>query len=272
MARVVSPVPIEEEYRERSRLYGTAVRSYRDPALLLLMLEDLRLAEGLSVLDLGAGQGDASLPLWRGGAQVMAVDISREMLETGGERGGLEPGKWVVCDLRKESLPFADSTFDVALTRFVIHDLSDLNLLFKEVHRVLRPQGLFQVVDMSLPTGAGISLYNAIHSRKALSGRLPCWIRDVPSLRRSLDKHHFSVVREHWYSSQVESTDWLSEGQIDDEGHRNLVAYVTGAISKRPRPAMALGLSVGDGRFSARFPVVVLTSRNGGMVSELGGD
>ena len=258
---MVRPLPVEREYRNRSRLYGTAVRAYTDPSLLLLMLEDLQLAQGLSVLDLGAGQGDASLPLRRAGAEVMAVDISREMLQAGAAKGALTPGKWRICDLSEGSLPFLDGEFDVALTRFALHDLADLGPLFSEVRRVLRPQGLFQIVDMSLPSHSGLSLYNAIHRHKSLFGPLQCWIRDVVSLRRCLAQDHFAVVREHWYESLIQSTDWVIEGQIGEKDHQRLLEKVAEAIARHPRAAAALGLTILDERFAARFPVVLLTAQ-----------
>lgn len=254
-------MPVEDEYRHRSRLYGTAVPAYSDPSLLLLMMEDLVPLEGVPALDLGAGHGDASFPLRRAGAQVTAVDLSPEMLEEGVRRGKIDPGRWVALDLRAGLLPFADGSFRIALTRFSLHDIPDPAPLLTEVRRVVASHGLFQIVDMSLPGRRGLALYNAIHRRKAISGELPCWIRDVPSLRRLLRGHGFEVQQEHWYESVIDSQQWLAEGQVDEDGHAHLVAYAAKAARANPGAAAALGLTVGGGRLFARFPVVVMTSR-----------
>ena len=40
-----------------------------------------------------------------------------------------------------ESLPFADSSFDLVLGHAVLHHLPDLRRAFDEFHRVLRPGG-----------------------------------------------------------------------------------------------------------------------------------
>ncbi len=252
---------IEDEYANRSPSYGIAVGTYRDPALALTMIEDIHLAEGLSVLDLGAGQGDASWPLARSGADVVALDLSQDMLDVGARRGLLRVERSVKHDLRDGTLPFETRCMDIVLSRYVLHDLPELDDLFREVGRVLKPHGIFQMVDMSLPTRVGLSVYNGIHMRKAVTGRLPCWIREVGTYEAVLRESGFDPVRRSWYASVVSSKEWLVEGQVDEAGHKRLLDYVLSSLKAHPRACAPLGLSAYEAHFSARFPVLILTAR-----------
>lgn len=51
------------------------------------------------------------------------------------------------------SLPYPDSTFDRVVTSLVIHHLitDDKRLAFKEIHRVLKPDGELYVLDFGAP-------------------------------------------------------------------------------------------------------------------------
>jgi SAM-dependent methyltransferase len=94
-------------------------------------------------LEIGAGTGYFSLNLLQAGAVRAATctDISPGMLHTlraNAERLGLEVQ---AARADAESLPFADSSFDLVLGHAVLHHLPGLRRAFDEFHRVLRPGG-----------------------------------------------------------------------------------------------------------------------------------
>ena len=74
------------------------------------------IGSGMSVLDVAAGTGNASLPAAQQGARVTASDLTPELLEAGRRRAeaeGLEL-EWVEADA--ERLPFEDESFDVVIS------------------------------------------------------------------------------------------------------------------------------------------------------------
>ena len=96
---------------------------------------------GMRVLDVAAGTGNASLPAAERGAEVVASDLTPELLDAGrrvAQDRGLEL-QWVQADA--EHLPFADASFDVVMSSigamFAPHhqDVAD------ELVRVCRPGG-----------------------------------------------------------------------------------------------------------------------------------
>lgn len=123
----------------RKELFGEA---YVLPALLAL------LPEGLSIVDLGCGTG-ATLPLLAPVAgRVVGVDREAAMLEVARERTAELPN----VELRRgllDALPLGDASVDLALCQLVLHHVAELEPVFAEVARVLRPGGRWVVLDMA---------------------------------------------------------------------------------------------------------------------------
>jgi len=96
------------------------------------------------ILDAGAGTGAALPDLFERykKAQLVALDISENMLAKSAEHGGLLRSPHLVCaDI--ESLPFADNTFDLIFSSLSMQWCNNLNAAFLEARRVLKPGGLF---------------------------------------------------------------------------------------------------------------------------------
>ena len=75
-------------------------------------------APGVKVLDVGAGDGNVAIPLAKAGAEVVALDPTPELFESGRARAA-EAGveiEWVVGDAM--DLPYEDSSFDVVTSNF----------------------------------------------------------------------------------------------------------------------------------------------------------
>jgi ubiquinone/menaquinone biosynthesis C-methylase UbiE len=81
-----------------------------------ILVEAARVQRGDRVLDVAAGSGNAAIPAALTDAQVVAIDLTPELLETGRrlaeERGATL--EWRQADA--EALPFGDAGFDVVLS------------------------------------------------------------------------------------------------------------------------------------------------------------
>ncbi|MGF2035199.1 MAG: class I SAM-dependent methyltransferase [Nostoc sp. CmiVER01] len=106
----------------------------------------LNAAKVKTVLDLGCGTGNDVLRLVQQGFTVIGLDFSDEAVRQGREKAeklGLD-AQFVVADMAKP-LPFNKATFDAVMSNVAIHMFSDriTRELFKEIRRIIRPNGLF---------------------------------------------------------------------------------------------------------------------------------
>lgn len=97
--------------------------------------------EGKRVLDLGCGAGHAAVAFARAGAKVIAVDAAAEQVEAT-RRAADEAG--VRIEVQRASpaeLAFVRADgIDVAYSAYSLAETSDLDRVFRQVHRVLRPE------------------------------------------------------------------------------------------------------------------------------------
>jgi SAM-dependent methyltransferase len=104
------------------------------------------------VLDLGCGGGHVSFAVAKHVREVVAYDLSADMLtvvaKAAGERGlsNLSTQQGVA-----EKLPFADASFDYVFSRYSAHHWRDLDLGLREAARVLKPGGTAAFVDAIAP-------------------------------------------------------------------------------------------------------------------------
>ena len=115
-----------------------------------LALEGLPIAPETSVLDLCCGSGQTTQFLVERSRQVTGLDASPLSLKRA--RQNVPQANYV--EAFAEVMPFPDNHFDVVHTSVALHEMEpqQLQKILKEVHRVLRPDGYFTLVDFHKPT------------------------------------------------------------------------------------------------------------------------
>lgn len=101
------------------------------------LLESVPKNDEQAILDLGCGTGILTVQLAELCNKVIGVDSSQSMIDKAKEQfGNIE---FMVCDAL--ALPF-ENEFDVVFSNAVFHWISDHYALLKNIHKVLKPQGL----------------------------------------------------------------------------------------------------------------------------------
>lgn len=103
-------------------------------------------------LDIATGTGFTAFALARQVSHVVATDLTPEMVVKAAqlaEEQTIDNVKFSVA--AAESLPFATATFDLVTCRLAPHHFEDVPKFLNEVHRVLRKDGLFCLVDSVSP-------------------------------------------------------------------------------------------------------------------------
>lgn len=117
--------------------YGPEMPSERE----LRLLGEVK---GKRVLDLGCGSGQASIAVARQGAHAIALDASARQLERARHLAEAQEVRveWHRSDLADLAFLRADSV-DLAFSAHALAEVEDLDRVFRQVERVLRPGSAF---------------------------------------------------------------------------------------------------------------------------------
>jgi ubiquinone/menaquinone biosynthesis C-methylase UbiE len=154
--------------------------------------------EGKRVLDLGCGEGRFCRMLEDRGARCAGIDLIPEMASTARSRG---PGDYINAEAAR--VPFADASFDLAVSYVTLVDIADYRGAIAECARVLRAGGSLVVANLGFVTA------NAIPN----SG----WIRDAAGKRLYYAVDYYADERSQWY-------EW--GGMRIENWHRPLSGYM----------------------------------------------
>jgi SAM-dependent methyltransferase len=185
-------------------------------------------AQGASIIDVGCGVGGASRFLAATyGVRVTGIDLTPAFIEAAkllSERAGLsDRTRFAVADATE--LPYEDASFDHAWTQHVAMNIRDRERLYSEIHRVVKPGGLFAIHD--IVEGNGNEL------------RFPVpWARDASTshlvnqaaMRAALQQAGFEVIS--WKDTTEPAQKWVD-------------AVLSRRSSGGPPPVLGLGVITG---------------------------
>jgi SAM-dependent methyltransferase len=105
------------------------------------LVEACRIGAGVTVLDVAAGTGNASIPAAQRGAHVTATDLTPELLQAGAKLAEVSSTKlsWATADA--EHLPFEDESFDIVMSSIGVMFAPHHQQAADELTRVCRPGG-----------------------------------------------------------------------------------------------------------------------------------
>jgi SAM-dependent methyltransferase len=176
-----------------------------------MLAEAADVCAGERVIDIAAGNGNATLAAARRFAHVTSTDYVPDLLEKGAARARAEGLDLRFQEADAEDLPFADGRFDVALSTFGMMFAPDHAKTASEALRVVRsggriglanwtPEGfigeLFRIIGRHLPPPAGVA-------SPALWGTEPHIVQlfgpsaaDIRCVRRMFNFRYASAA--HW--------------------------------------------------------------------------
>jgi ubiquinone/menaquinone biosynthesis C-methylase UbiE len=126
-----------------------------------LLCEGIDLRAGERVLDVAAGNGNATLAAARRFAAVTSTDYVPALLERGRRRAEAEGLEVSFQPADAEALPFPDASFDVVLSTFGVMFAPNHEQTASELRRVVRPGGRIGLASWT-PQGFLGSLFKVI--------------------------------------------------------------------------------------------------------------
>jgi 2-polyprenyl-3-methyl-5-hydroxy-6-metoxy-1,4-benzoquinol methylase len=120
------------------------------------------LAPGMAVLELGCGTGYFTRELARSGAQILAIDLSPNLLEIAQTQTSAPNVRYEIQNAYATT--YADATFDSVVGSSVLHHL-EIEAASREIYRVLKPGGTMYFTEP-----------NMLNPQVALQKNIP-WIK-----------------------------------------------------------------------------------------------
>ena len=201
--------------------------------MLTIRFDELDLAPGDRVLDVGAGFGRHVFECARRGADVVALDYAEdEVMETRATLGAMVDGDEIKIErflgvLRGDAtrLPFADGSFDVVITSEVLEHIQDDVGAISEMVRVLKPGGTFAATVPSwFPEKINWMLSDEYHAPKSEGGHVRIYSKT--ELSAKLHAAGLRLTASH-RAHALHSPYWWLKCAVGptDEDHRLVSSY-----------------------------------------------
>ena len=175
------------------------------------LCEALDLRPGATVLDVAAGNGNATLAAARRWCEVTSTDYVPSLLESGRARAAAEGHTVRFMEADAENLPFPDASFDVVLSTFGVMFTPDQAKAAKELARVCKPGGkiglanwtpasfigqLFKTIGQYIPPPAGVMSPGLWGSRPRLEELFAGSAQAIETTERQFTFRYLSP--DHW--------------------------------------------------------------------------
>jgi ubiquinone/menaquinone biosynthesis C-methylase UbiE len=164
-------------------------------------------------LDVATGGGHVAYTFAPHVARMWATDITQEMLHmVKGEAAKRGLANIRTAYAKAEALPFEDESFDLVTCRIAPHHFDSIPEFLAEVRRVLKPGGLFALVDNVVPPGSVGHYVNAFERLRDPS-HLRAWTMDewrdalrVAGLRTTHEEQIYKTMEFKSWAARYDAT------------------------------------------------------------------
>jgi ubiquinone/menaquinone biosynthesis C-methylase UbiE len=189
------------------------------------------------VLDVATGGGHTALALAPLVREVIASDLTPEMLKAAREfllSKGVRNVQFREADAT--ALPFPDSEFDLATCRVAPHHFPDVGRFVKELYRVVRPGGFAVVIDNLVPEDRESAEY--INNFEKARDPSHNWSHTESEWIRFFQEAGFRGLHVEFFRKARDFDEWTKMQGVDPETKEKLRAMLAEA-PPRARYALA---------------------------------
>lgn len=110
--------------------------------------------DGFRILDIATGTGNFVFEFLRTNPniEIVGIDLAEKMLKIAKDKNFKlynNKAKFIIGDATQ--IPFEDNSFDIVSISYGIRNVLDFKKCFTEIHRVLKPNGQFVIVEFGQP-------------------------------------------------------------------------------------------------------------------------
>lgn len=246
---------VRREFAKQAASFEDPKYSFGDPRLIDWLIDELPLGASDTVLEVAAGTAHVSRALARLVHQVIAHDLTPEMLQVGRQAADEEQIGNVLFQLGDAAaLPFLDGSFDLVLSRFAVHHFTQPGRHVAEMARVCCEKGHVAVMDMICVDEETASEHNELerlrdpsHTEALTEERLTALYQNAGLRLVSSKLHDQALGFERWLAQVTPSEERAAKVR------QRLEAEIAGAAATGMRPF----LKAGELRFMQRWALLV---------------
>jgi len=123
-------------------------------------------------LDLCAGTGEIALNyVKQNNCQAYLLDFSEKMLSCASlkaKRWGIHPQKVTFLQADAQAIPLPDHSMECVTIAYGIRNVQNPQKCFEEVHRVLKPGGIFGILELTRPDNSLLKVSHQLYLRTLL--------------------------------------------------------------------------------------------------------
>lgn len=221
----MTTIPSARDFFSKHAKDYTKSDSHAHGSDLSLLVELLQPRSTELVLDVATGTGFTAIELAKKVKQVIAIDITDEMLSEASRLANERK----ISNIHFEkadanSLPYDNESFDIVTTRRAAHHFTDVSKFLNEAHRVLKVSGRLAIVDMSPLNGTEefLNRIERLRDSTHIHGLTQSQWKDLVK-GANLSIAHIQIIRE-----RIDFEHWLypvnpggrEEKQIKEEWRR----------------------------------------------------
>ena len=233
---------VQSQFGASSEAYATS-NVHAQGESLGLLLEHLPAKKTDKLLDVATGAGHTAMAFAPHVSEVIASDITQQMLDTTArlvEQRGIKNVKVRVADV--EQLPFDDGEFDLLTCRLAFHHFPNPKLAFEEFNRVLKPGGWIGFTDnYSVENLDDALFYNRFERIRDPSH---VEVYSLNELSKFFAVGNFNVQTQKMISKEFEFVKWADRQNVkpqDRELLLDMAANVPEGLRESFRPRFADG-------------------------------
>lgn len=228
---------MDEKKEAVQRQFGQNAVKYRDESLfaegidLTWMVGALQLTGTERVLDIGCGAGHTAVAFAPFTKECFGLDVTSEMVRIAAEFAETRKlGHVHFSQGDAENLPFAEESFDVVTCRFAAHHFWDIEKSVEEISRVLKPGGVFLLVDHYAPEDWELDHFVNELDRT----RDPSHVREytLSQWENYFKSHQLSFEPRKNWDLELDFANWVERAKTPVERRETLVQLLRSATSE----------------------------------------
>lgn len=221
---------VRRQFGDHARDYRTSVSHASGPSL-TRVVELAQPRPEWSALDVSTGAGHMAIALAARVRRIFALDITAPMLvEAAGlaRERGVSNIEYVLADA--ERLPLRERSIDLVTNRIALHHYPDPRASIREVARVLKPDGIFVLVDNTFPGDPATVQY--LNDFERLRDPSHQWAFPVQDLIEMISASGLQAEHTETLPKQRDLEDWAVRMGCDAATIRELERRVVEAPAK----------------------------------------